>query len=140
MAYYNKIGLLILNEDNSKFMVCEPGGKYLEKSVTQFLMPGGQLEEFSDVECLKREIKEELDCEVDVASLKYISEYTDIAATPGRDVMIRLYQGNVFGEPKPSSEIGALHWIGQADLNSNRLSPIIRNKIMPDLIKQGILK
>ena len=139
MAYYNKIGLLILNEDNTKFMVCEPGDKYTEKAVTQFLMPGGKLEEESEVECLKREIKEELDCEVDVSSLKYIDEYTDVAATPGRDVMIKLYQGKILGEPKASSEIGALHWIGKDDLTNPRLSPILNNKILPDLIKRGIL-
>lgn len=31
MAYYNKIGLLILNENQTKFLICEPGEKYLEK-------------------------------------------------------------------------------------------------------------
>ncbi len=60
MAYYNKIGLLILNESKDKFLVCEPGKKYEEKRVTQYLMPGGQLEGESDIECLEREIKEEL--------------------------------------------------------------------------------
>lgn len=140
MAYYNKIGLLVLNHDRTKFLVCEPGDKYTEKSVTQFLMPGGQLEEKSDIECIEREIKEELDCGVDVASLELIGEYTDVAATPGRDVMIRLYQGKIIGEPKPSSEIGALHWIGSEDATNPRVSPIIKNKIIPDLMAKGILR
>lgn len=140
MAYYNKIGLLVLNPDQTKFLVCEPGDEYTEKSVTQFLMPGGQLEEKTDVECLQREIKEELDCEVDVVSLELIGEYTDVAATPGRDVMIRLYQGQIIGDPKPSTEIGVLHWIGSEDATNQRVSPIIRNKIIPDLMAKGILK
>ena len=97
MAYYNKIGLLILNNDQTKFLVCEPGEKYTEKSVTQYLMPGGKLEEKSDVECLQVEIQEELGCEVDVDSLELVGEYTDVAATPERDVMIRLYKGNLIG-------------------------------------------
>lgn len=126
--------------DKTKFLVCEPGNLYQEKSVTQFLMPGGKLEEKSDVECIKAEIKEELGCEVDVGSLKLIGEYEDVAATPGRDVMIRLYGGRLIGEPKPSTEIGALHWIGKASLKNPRVSPIIRNKIIPDLMKRGILK
>lgn len=140
MAYYNKIGLLILSEDAKKFLVCEPGDKYTEKSVTQYLMPGGKFKEKSDVECLKAEIKEELDCDVDVDSLELIGGYTDVAATPGRDVMIRLYRGELIGKPKPSTEIGALHWIGKEDIVNQKVSPIIRNKIIPDLVDKGIIK
>lgn len=140
MAYYNKIGLLILNDDQTKFLVCEPGDKYEEKAVTQYLMLGGQLENDSDIDCLKKEIKEELDCEINVDNLKYIDDYEDVAATPSRDVMIKLYRGNLIGEPEPSSEIGALHWVGKDDINNDKLSPIIRNKILPDLINKGILK
>ena len=139
MAYYNKIGLLILNDDQSKFLVCEPGEKYLEKSVTQYLMPGGQFTEDSEKECLSAEIKEELNCEVDLESLEFIGEYTDAAAIVGRDVSIKLYKGKIIGTPAPSSEIGALHWIGKEDINNLKVSPIIRNKIIPDLIGRGIL-
>ncbi len=141
MAYYNKIGLLVLNEDQASFLVCEPGEKYQDKRVVQYLMPGGQLEEKSDIECLKREIKEELDCNIDEKSLEYIGEYVDIsAATPERDVMIKLYKGNLIGNPKPSSEIGALKWIGKNDVDNPKVSPIIKNKIIPDLVKRKILK
>jgi len=140
MAYYNKIGLLVLSEDGTKLLVCEPGEKYTEKSVTQYLMPGGKLEEKSDIECLQREIKEELDCELDLDSLELIGEYTDVAATPGRDVMIRLYKGKLVGNPIPSTEIGALHWIGKEDATNQKVSPIIKNKIIPDLVVKGIIK
>ncbi|MCX6792836.1 MAG: NUDIX domain-containing protein [Candidatus Falkowbacteria bacterium] len=139
MAFYNKIGLLVLSDDKSKFLVCEPGNKYIEKSVTQFLMPGGQIEESSDIACLQREIKEELDSEINVDSLKLIGEYVDVAATPGRDVMIRLYLGELVSEPTPSSEIGALHWIGKEDVENPRVSPIIKNKIIPDLVERKII-
>jgi len=140
MAYYNKIGLLILSEDAKKFLVCEPGDKYTERSVTQYLMPGGKLEEKSDIECLKAEIKEELGCDVDIKSLELIGEYTDIAATPGRDVRIRLYKGKLIGEPEPSTEIGALHWISKEDVTNQKVSPIIRNKIIQDLVNRKIIK
>lgn len=146
MAYYNKIGLLILNEDKTKFMICEPGAKYGEdvgdekaKSVTQFIMPGGQLDGDSDMDCLQKEIREELSCEVDMSSVSIVGDYTDVAASsPDRDVLIRLYQGNLIGEPRASSEIGKLHWVGKTD--TERLSPIIKNKILPDLIAKGLLQ
>lgn len=140
MAYYNKIGLLILSENKDSFLVCEPGDKYEEKSVVQYLMPGGQFEEESDIKCLQREIREELDCEIDISSIKFVNEYTDIAATPGKDVMIKLYIGKLIGEPVASSEIGVLHWISKNDINNGKVSPIIRNKIIPDLINKNILK
>lgn len=140
MAYYNKIGLLVLNDDQTKFLVCEPGDKYTVKTVTQYLMPGGKLEERTDVECLTNEIKEELGCEINIPSLQLIAEYTNVAATPGKDVTIRLYRGTLVGDPKPSTEIGALHWIGREDAGNEKVSPLVRNKIIPDLIKRGILK
>lgn len=140
MAYYNKIGLLVLSEDEKSFLVCEPGSEYKEKRVTQYLMPGGQIEENLDIECLQREIKEELNCGLDLSSISFINEYTDVAATPGKDVMIRLYIGKLLGEPVASSEIGKLHWIRKEDINDEKISPIIRNKIMPDIINRNILR
>ncbi len=141
MAYYNKIGLLVLNEDQTKFLVCEPGSLYTEKAVTQYLMPGGQFNEETIEECLVAEIKEELGCEVDLHSLEFINDYTDVAATsPDKNVLIKLYKGVLIGTPIPSTEIGTLHWIGKDDLTNQKVSPIIRNKIIPDLIAKNILK
>jgi 8-oxo-dGTP pyrophosphatase MutT (NUDIX family) len=141
MAYYNKIGLLVLNDSKTKFLVCKPGKLYQEKTVTQYLMPGGQLEEKNDIECLRREIKEELACDINKTGIKLVGKYTDVAASgQSRDVMIRLYKGKLKGVPQASSEIGALHWIGRKDVNNEKVSPIICNKIIPDLIKRHILK
>jgi len=141
MAYYNKLGLLILNKNKTKFLVCEPGALYKEKSVTQYLMPGGQFEEETVEECLKAETKEELDCELDMNSLEYINEYIDVAASgPDRDVSIKLYKGKLIGTPVPSTEIRALYWIGKKDINNNKVSAIIKNKIIPDLVEKKILK
>ena len=138
MAYYNKIGLLVLNEDKTKFLVCE---KYPQFVTSDYIMPGGKLEEESDIECLKNEIKEELNCEVDIESLEYISEYVDVAAgKPDRDVSIKLYKGKIIGQPVPSTEIKAIHWINKEDIDNKQVSPIIKNKIIPDLIKREILK
>ena len=138
MADYFKIGLLILNKNRTKFLVCE---KYPQFVTDLYIMPGGKLEEKDDLTCLQNEIKEELSCRVDVSSLKLIGEYEDVAAgRPDRKVKIRLYQGKIIGDPTPSTEIKTLHWIGKEDLDNPKLSPIIRNKILPDLIKRKILK
>ncbi|MEK6842369.1 MAG: hypothetical protein AABX84_01010, partial [Nanoarchaeota archaeon] len=68
-------------------------------------------------------------------------EYIDIAAGfSDKDVSIKLYSANLIGKPKPSTEIKFIHWIGKKDKNNSRVSPIIKNKIIPDLIKRKILK
>jgi len=104
-------------------------------------MPGGKFEETTEIECLKNEIREELNCEIDVGTLEYIGEYIDVAAgKPDRDVSIKLYKGKLISIPKPSGEIKFIHWISKEDQTNLRVSPIIRNKIIPDLVKRGILK
>ena len=55
MAYYNKIGLLVLSSDFTKFLVCE---KYPENVTSDYIMPGGQFQETTVEECLRNEIKE----------------------------------------------------------------------------------
>lgn len=138
MAFYNKIGLLVLNDKGNKFLVCQ---KYAQNVTAEYIMPGGQFDEPTVEECLTNEVEEELSCKVDVASLEFVGEYIDVAAgRPGRDVSIQLYSGRLIGEPQPSTEVQYLHWIGAEDAKSNRVSPIVRNKIIPDLIQRGILK
>lgn len=136
MAYFNKIGLLLLTPDGKKFMVCEK-----DNFTSDFIMPGGQVDaEESDQQCLAREIKEELDAEIVGGSIEYIGTYTDVAAgAPDKDVEIKLYRGELVGEPKPSTEIVRFHWLEREDAAHPRLSPIIRKKILPDLMKRGIL-
>ncbi len=134
----NKIGLLILNEDSTKFLVAQ---KSPDNITDKYIMPGGRFEEDAPKECLKNEIKEELNCKVDFESLKYVDEYTDEAAGRVNTVVaIKLYQGKIIGKLTPTTEIKFLHWIGKSDINNKKVSAIIRNKIIPDLISKKILK
>lgn len=136
MAYYNKTGLLLLSDDQTKFLVCKKEG------LDKWIIPGGKFEkDEDDINCLKREIKEELNVGIDENSLRFVGEYVDISAdNSSKDILIRLYQIETIGTPKPSAEINALHWIGRGDIKNLKVTPITRNKIIPDLIKRKILK
>lgn len=138
MANYNKIGLLVLNDDHTKFLMCE--SKF--KNGNLYLMPGGQVETGeSDKDCLKREIMEELSCEVNESSLEFLGEYEDIAGGhTDKTVAIRLYKGELVGDPTPSDEVVAIAWVGKEEMQSEMQTPITKNKIVPDLVNKGILK
>lgn len=139
MAFYNKIGVLIQNEARDRFLVCE---KDAGNVTSDYIMPGGQFTEETVEECIKNELKEELGVEVNLKNLTFINEYIDIAAGhTDRDVSIRLYTGvKLDRTPTPQTEIKQLHWINASDIENIRVSPIIRNKIIPDLLQRGLLK
>ena len=137
MAHFNKVGMIILSNDEAKFLTCVKN-----HFTSDFILPGGKFEKGeTDKECLIREIKEELDVKTDETSLEFVGEYTDVAAgDPTKDVMIRLYKGKIIGKLKPTNEIIEFHWLAKDDLSHPRLSPIVKNKILPDLIARKIVK
>lgn len=118
-------------------MVCEKNN-----FTSDFITPGGRFENNeSDIQCLSREIKEELDVEVDLLSLSFVWEYIHAASgAPDKDVSIRLYVWKILWEPVPSSEMIAFHWITKEDTNHPRVSPIIKLKIIPDIVSRWILR
>lgn len=132
---YDKTGLLVVRDNT--ILLCR------KRSLTsKLILPGGCIEAGeSPLDCLRREVREELG-EVIVENLEYIATYSDAAASDDpsvrKTVQIRLYRGEIVGEPVASSEIVELVWFG-ADSDRNQLSPILVNKILPDLIDRNIL-
>lgn len=92
----------------------------------------------SEIEALKREIKEEVGCDIEESSLNFLTEFEDVAHGKEEVVNIRMYEGNLIGEPKPSSEIAEIGWF---DSNSNKknLSVIAQRTIFPWLKKYGYI-
>lgn len=138
MAEINKTALLIMNDEQTKFLVTRKD----DATVPHWLLPGGGIEEDETIEeSVVREIKEELDCDVDQDSLEFVGEYEAPAAgRPGQFVNIKLYKGTFTGDPKASSEIVELGWLSKDDVTNSIASEIIREKLIPDLVDRGILK
>lgn len=131
-ADYDKIGLLLIRD--GKILLCR------KKHTTSLLiLPGGKIEPGeSPLDCLARELREELG-EVQIEAPEYIGTYTDQAAgEPHKTVRIRLYQANLTGHAEPQSEIKELVWFARSD-DPTVLAPSLRNKILPDLIARRIL-
>ncbi len=135
MADYHKIGLLVVRE--GRILLCRKNtlsGK--------LILPGGTLEAGeSAMECLARELREELG-EVTARDVVFVGSYEDRAATPDpndyKTVRIELYQGELTGEPVASSEIVELVWFGP-DSDKSQLTPILVNKIFPDLVARKVI-
>jgi 8-oxo-dGTP diphosphatase len=136
-----KYGLAIIR--NNKLLVLEPynTSTFKKGKDSYCLMPGGVVEgNETPEECLKREIREELDVDINMKSLKFLGNFADVAAGK-KDTIIEqdVYVGEIIGEPKPCSEIQKIIWFSKND-DRRILSPIIRNKILPALIEKGYLK
>lgn len=102
-----------------------------------FYTLGGKIEEGeSDFECLIREVKEEINCEI--TAVKFLHEFEDVAHGEQAMLHLKMYEGKLIGEPKPSSEIVEIGWF---DSNSNpqNLSIIALRTIFPWLKARGYI-
>lgn len=132
MRIIKKIALAVFKE-----------GKILQvrtnKQDKVFYALGGKIEEGeTDIDCLKREVKEELGCKIDESSIKFLKEFEDVAHGDQAMLNMRMYEGKLRGEPKPSSEIVEF---GYFDSNSSKenLSVIAQRTIFPYLKEKGYI-
>lgn len=129
-----KVGLLWI--ERGTLLLCEP------HAYQQLILPGGQIEkDESDVDCLLREIHEELgpDVELDRSTLRRFGRFTREAANrPHATVTIDAYLGRLSGRAVPSDEIHRLHWV-TPDWEGVPFSPIVAKDIVPALVRQGLL-
>ena len=97
-----------------------------------FYTLGGRLENGEGyIECLQREIKEETGCDLDVASIIYLSEFE--APAHGREnarIHIKLYTGSLIGEPKPMNEVAEFAWF-DSSVDPRHLTQSTHEKIFP---------
>lgn len=132
-----KSGLLILHADNTSFLAVKKN----DPKMQEWIMPGGKIEPGeTPEEALAREIKEELQCRIELKSVYFINEYEAPAAgAPGMMLHLKLYSGTLLGNPVASAELSLLGWLGKQDAINMEASETIRTKIIPDLVSKGML-
>ncbi len=97
---------------------------------TAWILPGGKPEPGeSQEETLRRELAEELD--VQVSGIRWFGRFEDRATFEDVPMAMDVYNVEVHGTPRPSSEIVELRWIGQ----SNHEEGIV----VGNLLKRGVL-
>ncbi len=108
-----------------------------KKQPEVFYTLGGKIEEGeTDLDCLRREVKEEIGC--DVTSVKFLHEFEDVAHGKKAILHLKMYEGKLKGEPKPSSEIVEIGWFDTSSAPEN-LSIIAKRTIFPWLKKHGYI-
>lgn len=119
MADYNKAGLLCVR--NNRLLLCR------KAHGTQLLiLPGGKFEgSESAIECLERELREELG-DVRMKDPVYAGTVEQEAADPGKTLRMDLYRADLDGTPAPQAEIAELIWFGPND-DRALVSPSIRH-------------
>lgn len=106
--YFDKIALVVISD--KKVLMARSKGK------EHFYMPGGKREAGeTDVECLVRECREELNIEVDPTSAFLYGVYSAFAYKDKPCAQLTMYQANFTGTPAPSSEIEEIRWMKYAD-------------------------
>lgn len=105
-----------------------------------FFTLGGKPEEGElEIEALKREVKEEVGCEIDESSLRFLHEFEDVVHGKGGEMLnIRMYEGKLTGEPKPSSEIAEIGWFDTGS-DKKHLSTIAQRIIFPWFKEHGYI-
>lgn len=112
-----------------------------KRGTVNYILPGGKPEsDESDSRALRREIDEELGCELDERSLVFLGSFSDRAADePDKRVIVRLYSGNLKGTPKPRTEIEEVKWFFPERESAGLLAPSIKNHIIPFLSENRLI-
>ena len=104
-----------------------------------YYFPGGKRDgEESDEETLIREIKEELDVEVKVETIKYYGKFEAQAHGKDEGVLVQMtcYMAEYSGELVPSSEVEELVWFSYKDKDK---SSMVDQIIFEDLYQKGLI-
>jgi len=132
MNKVKKAGALIFRDKS--FLIVKP------KNKPYFINPGGKYEgSESTLDCLKRELKEELG--VEILSYNHYNTYNiPEAVHSGLPLSLELYKVEISGDIKPLSEIEETQWLSKEEFNSKKfnLAPSF-NIFVPDLIKDELL-
>ena len=98
-----------------------------------YYLPGGKPEAGeAPLDCLRREVLEELGVEIDAA--EPFTEVHAPAALEGVEMWMSVFLTRLGGDPVPAAEITAVRWWPETSV---RLAPAVRDHVIPRLRDAG---
>lgn len=107
-----------------------------KKNTHKFMFPGGKFQPSEDAEtAIRREVREELGCEIDLSTFRPLGKFVTSAANEANTQLVAtVFQGNLIGTPVASSEIAELQWIPiMARDYPIELAPLLTDCVLPHL-------
>ena len=101
-----------------------------------YISPGGKPEsDETPIECLVREIKEELGVEIQ-HPIHFSTDYAN-SALENEEIEISSWLTEIYGTPKPCSEIVDIRWIGAQEAKNLKIGSVFQEKVIPRLKSMG---
>jgi 8-oxo-dGTP diphosphatase len=122
------VAIAIFNQTDGKYLICRRGP--MESGAGAWEFPGGKIDAGeTDKQALAREIQEELNVQIDVAKLIFISGHNHQYAD--KNIQISLYKYNVLDLDFTLVDHDQAQWVGLSEMHDYSFSeadlPFIKN-------------
>jgi 8-oxo-dGTP pyrophosphatase MutT (NUDIX family) len=110
-----------------------------KRGTTTFISPGGKPMPGEDnLDCLAREVREELDVAIQESS--YIGMFRGVAAFENTPIEMHVYLTDISGEPRASTEIEEILWY-RSDMadRAPQVGSVFANAVIPLLLKKKLI-
>ena len=124
-------------------LICLKDKKLLivhKKIIDMYISPGGKIKDKeSDYNCLKREINEELNC--NIQNIKYWDIFKDKIYETNEPLELICYFWDLYGKIKlnPNDNIDGYLWINRNYDKSLKLANLLKHKIIPNLMDKELM-